>query len=25
MIPAGAGHSEMVLRPEENLTPRELA
>ncbi len=25
MIPAGAGHSEMVLRPEENFTPRELA
>ena len=25
MIPAGAGHSEMVLRPEENIEPRELA
>jgi acetolactate synthase-1/2/3 large subunit len=25
MIPAGAGHSEMVLRPEANIEPRELA
>ena len=25
MIPAGAGHSEMVLRPEKNLEPQELS
>jgi acetolactate synthase-1/2/3 large subunit len=25
MIPAGAGHSEMVLRPDENTEPREPA
>ncbi len=25
MIPAGAGHSEMVMRPAENIEPRELA
>ncbi len=25
MIAAGAGHAEMVLRPTENVEPRELA